>query len=110
MDTYRCHGHSMSDPGVTYRDRDEVSGVRRARDPVEALKQIMLANNLSTPEELKGIETKIRKEIDAAMDQAKKAPVPPTEELWRDVYFKQDPGLFIRGTVWDQSYNLAKAY
>ncbi|KAG8459971.1 hypothetical protein KFE25_011020 [Diacronema lutheri] len=97
MDTYRYHGHSMSDPGVTYRDREEVSGVRRARDPVEGLKNLLLKHNLATPEEIKALETRTRKEMDVAVEAAKKDPAPPLSELYKDVYCRQSPDMFIRG-------------
>ncbi|RZC92494.1 hypothetical protein C5167_041838 [Papaver somniferum] len=48
MDTYRYHGHSMSDPGSTYRSRDEISGVRQERDPVERIRKLVLAHYLTT--------------------------------------------------------------
>merc|ERR1711988_1095763 len=69
MDTYRYHGHSMSDPGITYRSRDEVSGVRQTRDPIQLLGKWLTEDlQLATKEEIKAIETAKRKEVDAAVE------------------------------------------
>lgn len=56
MDTYRYHGHSMSDPGSTYRTRDEIANVRQKRDPVEHVRKLLLDHGLADAAELKKIE------------------------------------------------------
>ena len=42
----------MSDPGTTYRTRDEVQSHRKTTDPIIKLGLIMIENKLATPEEL----------------------------------------------------------
>ncbi|KAJ8761023.1 hypothetical protein K2173_022061 [Erythroxylum novogranatense] len=88
MDTYRYHGHSMSDPGSTYRTRDEISGVRQERDPIERVRKLLLSHDLATEKELKDIEKEIRKEVDDAIAQAKESPMPDPSELFANVYVK----------------------
>ena len=56
MDTYRYHGHSMSDPGSTYRTRDEISSMRQLRDPIEHVRKLLLEKAGADPSELKKIE------------------------------------------------------
>uniref|UniRef100_A0A3B3CJI9 Pyruvate dehydrogenase E1 component subunit alpha n=1 Tax=Oryzias melastigma TaxID=30732 RepID=A0A3B3CJI9_ORYME len=53
LQTYRYHGHSMSDPGVSYRTREEIQEVRSKSDPISMLKERMLANNMASAEEFK---------------------------------------------------------
>lgn len=96
MDTYRYHGHSMSDPGSTYRTRDEVSGVRQARDPVEAVRKLLTERAGVEAGELKKIEKAVKAEVDAAVDAAKGDPAPGMDWLAMNVY--RDPlGATARG-------------
>jgi len=91
MDTYRYHGHSMSDPGITYRSREEVSGVRQARDPVQMVKGWLLDEAGATADEIKALEGGVRAEIDAAVEGAKAADPPPPNELTRDIHVGSYP-------------------
>nr|CAD7456247.1 unnamed protein product [Timema tahoe] len=51
--TYRYSGHSMSDPGTSYRTREEVQEVRQTRDPITSFKDKIISTELATAEELK---------------------------------------------------------
>jgi len=95
-ETYRYMGHSMSDPGLAYRTRDEVTPIRAERDPIDKVKLYLLEHQLSTEEELKEIEKAIKKEVDEAVKQAQAAPFPEIKELYNDVY--QDKPYFVRHT------------
>jgi pyruvate dehydrogenase E1 component alpha subunit len=93
--TYRYHGHSMSDPGITYRSRDEVTNVRSTRDCISKLRARILDQGWATEAELKDIEKQIREEIDVAAEKAKAAKQLPPEELYTDIYVGKNPP-FVR--------------
>lgn len=83
--TYRYSGHSMSDPGTSYRTRDEIQEVRQTRDPITSFKEKILSAGLVTQDQLKEIDVSVKKEIDAATAKAKTDPEPAPEELTTDV-------------------------
>jgi pyruvate dehydrogenase E1 component alpha subunit len=91
MNTYRYVGHSMSDPGTTYRTRDEVNAIRAERDPIDKAKKWILEFNFATEDELKEIETEARKEMDAAVEWAKAGGEPELKEMFTDVYREPVP-------------------
>nr|ADD38275.1 Probable pyruvate dehydrogenase E1 component subunit alpha, mitochondrial [Lepeophtheirus salmonis] len=96
--TYRYHGHSMSDPGTSYRTREEVQEIRQTQDPITGLRDKMIDSGLVVPEELKAIEQKIRKNIDGIVKLAKTDPEIDFSELYYDVYEKNLEGN-LRGLL-----------
>eukprot|EP00938_MAST-03A_sp_MAST-3A-sp1_P004048 g4048.t1 len=94
--TYRYHGHSMSDPGLSYRDREEVQNVRAQRDCIAGLKERILGAGFATEEELKQIEKDARKLVTAEVKKAKQGAELPLHEIYTDIYHEEIPE-FIRG-------------
>jgi pyruvate dehydrogenase E1 component alpha subunit len=84
--TYRYSGHSMSDPGTSYRTRDEIQEVRQTRDPITSFKEKIITANLVTADELKTIDQEIRSVVDDATKKAKADKEIPLEELTADIY------------------------
>ena len=88
--TYRYYGHSMSDPGTSYRKRDEVDEVRKNRDPITHFKDRILKAGLAVEEELKKLEQDVAKEVNEAVQVAKSDKELPPDELWNDIYPDND--------------------
>ncbi|XP_064472985.1 pyruvate dehydrogenase E1 component subunit alpha, mitochondrial-like [Ornithodoros turicata] len=96
--TYRYYGHSMSDPGTSYRTREEVQEVRHTRDPITHFKDKIITAELVTADEIKKLEQEVKKDVDQAAEIAKSEKEIPLEELFGDVYshpLEED----IRGTT-----------
>ncbi|XP_055915123.1 pyruvate dehydrogenase E1 component subunit alpha, mitochondrial-like [Eupeodes corollae] len=86
MSTYRYSGHSMSDPGVSYRSREEVQEVREKQDPIVQFKNKCTELQLITDEELKKIDEEVKNEISEATAKATSDPEIDLVELTYDIY------------------------
>eukprot|EP01095_Lingulamoeba_sp_RSL-Kostka_P011204 TRINITY_DN41_c1_g1_i1.p1 TRINITY_DN41_c1_g1~~TRINITY_DN41_c1_g1_i1.p1 ORF type:complete len:405 (-),score=157.14 TRINITY_DN41_c1_g1_i1:123-1337(-) len=101
MNTYRYSGHSMSDDGSSYRNRIEVDEVRKSRDPISFVENVILDNNILSEEELKKISKDIQSQLKKATKEALAAPPPEYETLFHDVYAED---TFIRTVEYEDSY------
>ena len=87
--TYRYHGHSMSDPGVTYRTREEVQDYRKNKDCIEYVKKIALENSLLTEAEIEDIQTAAKELVDEETQKALKSKPVSLKYLTEDIYDPQ---------------------
>ena len=106
--TYRYHGHSMSDPGVSYRSRDEVSDMRAQRDPIERVRQLIVKHGIASDADLKKMEKEIRTEVDKCAEHAKESKELPYERLFTEIYKGEAPP-FIRLPDFRKSVSVAGA-
>jgi pyruvate dehydrogenase E1 component alpha subunit len=107
LGTYRYHGHSMSDPGLSYRSREEVDRVRAERDCIDNVKSKILKLGWATEAQLKDVEKEIRKQVDEEVEEAKKSPFPANEEGLKEIY-NDAPPPFIRHVEYPASVNASQ--
>jgi pyruvate dehydrogenase E1 component alpha subunit len=86
--TYRFRGHSMSDP-AKYRTKEEVEAYRE-QDPIEQLKNQMMAQGLLDEAAFEQLEEKLEVLVQEAVTFAEESPWPDVSEMYKDVYVQSD--------------------
>jgi len=81
--TYRHDTHFVGDLDV--RNKDEID-YWMAKDPVNKLEKQMLKEKIIDKDMIKDYRNKIQKEVDKAVDFARKSPVPSPEVAMEDVF------------------------
>ncbi len=81
--TYRFRAHSMFDPDL-YRDREEIERWK-LRDPIVSFGARLVAEGLTTSDEIDAMWAAARKETERAVDFAEQAPFEPVETLEQHV-------------------------
>ena len=104
--TYRYGGHSMSDPGTTYRTREEVQRMRSSNDPISGLKQKLQDWEVVTEDELKQIDKSARDYVDEEVKAAEEMAVPEATPkiLYEDIYVTGSEPQFMRGRMPEENY------
>ena len=109
-ETYRYGGHSMSDPGTTYRTRDEIQHIRSKNDPIAGLKMHLLELGIATEDEIKAYDKAARKYVDEQVELADAAPAPEAKMsiLFEDVYVPGSETPTLRGRLQEDTWDFAK--
>jgi len=85
IDTYRYYGHSLSDPCVEYRTKDE-QNAWRAVDPIEGFKTQLKAVGWLDDAGFAEIETRVKDRNARAAVRAAEAADPPAEDVLKFMY------------------------
>ncbi|KAL4869066.1 hypothetical protein BDV12DRAFT_168545 [Aspergillus spectabilis] len=103
--TYRFAGHSMSDPGTSYRSREELK-TERENDPISSFREKLISWGVFTEDQAKEIDRKVRKQVNEEAAATERLPEPElkADVLFQDVYVRgSEPGQ-RRGRTIDETY------
>ncbi len=89
--TYRMRGHQEADL-QKYRTQEEVEKWKE-KDPLKRYTEKCLKRKVITESGIEKLRTQFQKEIDEALEFARKAPYPDAEELTTDVYWNEPTDL-----------------
>jgi len=104
--TYRYGGHSMSDPGTTYRTREEIQRMRSTQDPIQGLKQRILDWGVVSEDELKSLDKEAKQLVDKEVHEAEEAPFPDSTSkiLFEDIYVPGSEPEYLRGRTVEETH------
>ena len=95
----------MSDPGLSYRTRDQVHQIRTHGDLINSLKHRLVEWEIASEEELKGTDKEARIQVDEGVQEAEEMPEPdpnaPT--LFEDIYVRGTKLDYLRGRTPDET-------
>ncbi|MBI3025657.1 MAG: thiamine pyrophosphate-dependent dehydrogenase E1 component subunit alpha [Candidatus Tectomicrobia bacterium] len=85
--TFRFWGHYLGDPGTAYGHDREVGKWKR-RDPIPALGGFLRKRKWLTAKADEELLARIQRELDAAVEFARRSPAPNPSDLTTDIYEK----------------------
>jgi TPP-dependent pyruvate/acetoin dehydrogenase alpha subunit len=82
--TFRMKGHAEHD-NQSYVPK-EVIDEWRGKDPVDNFERVLLENDLATREDFEAITARVKRELDVAVDEAERSPMPDGADAGRGLY------------------------
>lgn len=110
FETYRYGGHSMSDPGTTYRSREEIQQMRSTKDPITGLQHRLMELDIATEKELKAVDKEARAKVEeeVAAAEADAPPEAKAQILFEDVYVPGTEIPVLRGRIPSENWSFQK--
>lgn len=95
----RLGSHSSDDQQERYRPREEIEAARQ-RDPIVTFSRYLRSVGLWDDEREAALRERVRREVDAATDEAERAPDPDPATATRHVYYDPDPDHPVDPVWW----------